>query len=138
MFDIGIGEVFVILVVALFVFGPDRLPTMAKQAASFVRDLRTMVANARRDLSSSVGDLGIDEEDLRTLSDLRNPRSFVRKKVLDGVDLGLDDLGLDDDPKQSKGTARNGKKPAPAKSTSSPAPDEAPAAESPRFDPEAT
>ncbi|PSL01872.1 Tat protein translocase TatB subunit [Haloactinopolyspora alba] len=107
MFDIGIGEVFVILVVALLVFGPDRLPAMAKQAASFVRDLRTMVANARRDLSGSVSDLGIDEDDLRTLSDLRNPQSFVRKKVLDGVDLGLDDLGIEDEPKN--GHATNGK-----------------------------
>ncbi|MBB5785880.1 twin-arginine translocase TatA/TatE family subunit [Jiangella mangrovi] len=93
MFDIGIGEVFVLLVVALLVFGPDRLPEMAKQTAGFVRDLRTMVANARKDLSGSVGDLGIDKEDLKTLSDLRNPKSFVRSKVLDGIDLGLDDDG---------------------------------------------
>lgn len=95
MFDIGIGEVFVLLAVALLVFGPDRLPEMARQGASFVRDLRTMVANARKDLSGSVGDLGIDKEDLKTLGDLRNPRSFVRQKVLDGMDLGLDDDGAD-------------------------------------------
>ncbi len=96
MFDIGMGELLVLLIVALLVFGPERLPTMAKQAASFVRDLRAMVANARRDLSDSVGDLGIDTKDLKTLSDLRNPKSFVREKVLDGVDLGLDDLDRDD------------------------------------------
>ncbi len=107
MFDIGIGEILVILVVALLVFGPERLPTMVKQGASWVRDLRAMVANARRDLSDSVDDLGIDDEDLRTLSDLRNPQSFVRKKVLDGVDLGIDDLGLDDDTTKN-GSTRNG------------------------------
>lgn len=92
---IGFGEIAVILVVALLVFGPDRLPTMIKQAASFVKDLRTMVANARRDLSDSVGDLGIDQEDLKLLSDLRNPKSYLREKVLDGVepkDLGLDEF----------------------------------------------
>lgn len=107
MFDIGIGEVFVLLVVALLVFGPDRLPEMARQAAGFVRDLRAMVANARKDLSGSVGDLGIDKEDLKTLSDLRNPKSFVRQKVLDGVDLGLDD---DDDAAPTRRT--NGTRPA--------------------------
>ncbi|HEY9408752.1 MAG TPA: Sec-independent protein translocase protein TatB [Jiangellaceae bacterium] len=96
MFDIGMGEILVLLIVALLVFGPDRLPTMAKQTASFIRDLRAMVANARRDLSDSVGDLGIDKDDLATLSDLRNPKSFVRQKVLDGVDLGVDDLSLGD------------------------------------------
>lgn len=97
MFGIEFGELLIILVVALLVFGPDRLPVMAKQAASFIRDLRTMVAKARTDLSDSVGDLGIDQEDLRTFTDLRNPKSYVRSKVLDGVDLGIDDLELEKD-----------------------------------------
>lgn len=100
MFGIGFAEIVVILIVALLVFGPDRLPEMTKQAASFVRDLRKMVANARRDIAVTAQDLGIDEEDLRTLRELRNPKAFVRDKVLDGIDLedlGLDD-GLDDGP----------------------------------------
>ncbi|WP_166348805.1 Sec-independent protein translocase protein TatB [Phytoactinopolyspora limicola] len=94
MSDIGIGEIAVILVVALLVFGPDKLPTMIKQAASFVSDLRKMVTSARRDLTESVGDLGIDEQDLKMLTDLRNPKSYLRQKVLDGVDPK--DLGLDE------------------------------------------
>lgn len=125
MFDIGVGELLVLLIVALLVFGPERLPTMAKQAASFVRDLRAMVANARRDISDSVGDLGIDAKDLKTLSDLRNPKSFVREKVLDGVDLGLDDI----DPDDTRGSRRprtNG--------SASPATNGAP----PPFDPDTT
>jgi Tat protein translocase TatB subunit len=125
VFDIGVGELLVLLIVALLVFGPERLPTMAKQAASFVRDLRAMVANARRDISDSVGDLGIDAKDLKTLSDLRNPKSFVREKVLDGVDLGLDDI----DPDDTRGSRRprtNG--------SASPATNGAP----PPFDPDTT
>lgn len=95
MFGIGFAEILVILIVALLVFGPDRLPEMTRQAASFVRDLRKMVANARRDIAVSAQDLGIDEDDLRTLRELRNPKAFVRDKVLDGLEL--EDLGLDDD-----------------------------------------
>ncbi|HEX5994963.1 MAG TPA: twin-arginine translocase TatA/TatE family subunit [Jiangellales bacterium] len=94
MFGLGLGEIAIIMVVALVVFGPDRLPEMAKQAAAFVRDMRKMVANARRDIGVSIQDLGIDEEDLRTLRQLRNPKAFVRDKVLDGVDL--DELNLDE------------------------------------------
>lgn len=118
MSDISIGQIAVILVVALLVFGPERLPAMVKQAASFVNDLRKMVTNARRDLSDSVGDLGIDEKDLKTLADLRNPKSFVRQKVLDGVDLksfGIDEvkevgetLELPSSRTGSNGARRNG------------------------------
>lgn len=105
MFGIGFAEILVILIVALLVFGPDRLPEMTKQAATFVRDLRKMVANARRDIAVSAQDLGIDEEDLRTLRELRNPKAFVRDKVLDGLEL--EDLALDDDtPAERNGGSR--------------------------------
>jgi Tat protein translocase TatB subunit len=105
VFGIGFAEILVILTVALLVFGPDRLPEMTRQAASFVRDLRKMVANARRDIAVSAQDLGIDEEDLRILRELRNPKAFVRDKVLDGLELG--DLGLDDDaPADNNGGSR--------------------------------
>lgn len=102
MFDIGAPEVLVVLIVALLVFGPDRLPEMARQAGSWMRDLRRMVANARRDLSD---ELGVDAADLRKLQNL-DPKSYVRRNVLDGVDL---DLGLDDDggrPRRGNGTAK--------------------------------
>lgn len=99
MFGLQLGEILVILVVVLLVFGPDRLPEMTKQLASWVRDLRQLVANARRDLQVSASDLGLDEQDIRTLRELRNPKAFVREKVLDGSDLqelDLEKLAADD------------------------------------------
>ena len=50
MFDIGIGEVVVIAVVALLVFGPDRLPAMARQWRDFMRNVREQATRARADL----------------------------------------------------------------------------------------
>jgi sec-independent protein translocase protein TatB len=106
VFDIGAPEVLVVLIVALLVFGPDRMPEMARQAGSWLRDLRRMVANARRDLSDG---LGVDAAELRKLQNL-DPKSYVRRNVLDGVDL---DLGLDDDveqPRRGNGTAKRPRK----------------------------
>lgn len=80
--DIGAGEILVLLLVALFIFGPDRLPTMAKQAGKALRDLRNMVGGIRKDLSD---ELGVDEANL-SLPTL-DPRSYVRKHVLEGLDL---------------------------------------------------
>jgi Tat protein translocase TatB subunit len=92
VFGIEAPELLVLLIVGLLVFGPDRLPEMARQAGSWVRDLRRMVANARRDLSDGIG---VDQADLRKLQNL-DPKSYVRRNVLDGLDL---DLGLDDNPR---------------------------------------
>lgn len=77
MFDIGIGELLVIAVVGLLVFGPDRLPEMARQAGRWVRDLRRMVAKARSEVSDS---LGVDP---RYLSD---PKGSLSRDLL-GEDM---------------------------------------------------
>ena len=131
MFGIEAPELLVLLVVGLLVFGPDRLPQMARQAGSWVRDLRRMVANARRDLSEGIG---VDEADLRSLQNL-NPKSYVRRNVLDGLDLGLD---------AEQPTGRNGNRAgsrdratAPQAAAAHPAPGGSDAADVP-FDPDTT
>lgn len=128
MLDVGAGEFLVLAIAALLIFGPDRLPTMARQAGRWVRDLRTMVANARHDLKEHTG---FDTDDLQ-LSDL-NPRTFVRKHVLDGVDL---DLGLDDDP-APKRAKTNGARQRPRNANAGAGADPAPASPPP-YDPDAT
>ncbi len=136
MFDIGPPEILVLLIVGLLVFGPERLPEMARQAGSWIRDLRRMVANARRDLSDG---LGVDEADLRKLKDL-NPKSYIRRNVLDGVgldDLGLDDLGHDDEQRRRNGGTVAEPATEPGKAVSAGGHTAGPAA-APPYDPDAT
>jgi Tat protein translocase TatB subunit len=90
MLDIGFGEILILAAAALFIFGPEKLPKLAADAARTFRTLRQMVASARRDLTDQLGPEfeGIDLDDL-------NPRTFVRKQLLDDLDADLDD-GADD------------------------------------------
>ncbi|MBM7786025.1 sec-independent translocase [Tenggerimyces flavus] len=90
MFDIGIPEFLVLAVAALFIFGPDRLPDIARQAARGIRTVRAMAQNARRELTK---ELGPEFEDF-DINDL-NPRTFVKKRLLN--DLDEDDLRFDKD-----------------------------------------
>ena len=55
VFDIGAGEFIVIVVVALLIVGPERLPQLARQWVSLVQGLRSQAARARDDLRDSVG-----------------------------------------------------------------------------------
>ncbi len=45
MFGIGYQEMFIVLVVALIIFGPSRLPELAGQVGRWVRDFRRMSAD---------------------------------------------------------------------------------------------
>ncbi len=81
MFDVGIGELLVIVVVGIIVFGPDRLPEYARQAGRMLRHLRTFAQSAQNDLRN---ELGPEFADLQ-LSDL-DPRTMIRKHVLEGMD----------------------------------------------------
>jgi len=81
MFGIGVPEMMVIGIVAILVFGPDRLPEFARTAGRLLRQVREMVTNAQDDLRNELGPEFADL-DVRDL----NPRSFVRKHLLEGID----------------------------------------------------
>jgi sec-independent protein translocase protein TatB len=60
MFNIGGGEVLVILLIALIVLGPDKLPNAARQAGKYLGDFRRMSSGFQRELKDAMdlGDLG--------------------------------------------------------------------------------
>jgi sec-independent protein translocase protein TatB len=82
--DIGLGEILVIVVLALLVFGPDRLPKVAADAARMLRQVRRMAASARQDLVDAAG-LEDDGEMAQAVRDLRelDPRRAVQGLLTD-------------------------------------------------------
>jgi sec-independent protein translocase protein TatB len=89
MFSVGLPEFAVLLILAVFIFGPEKLPDFARQAGRMVRAIREFAGNARSELNK---ELGPEFSDL-DLADL-NPRTLVQKHVLGEFDGALDD---DDD-----------------------------------------
>src|SRR6185437_2371771 len=55
VFNIGPLEFVVLAAVALIVFGPDKLPQLAKDAARMLRTLRDIAQGARSQLNSELG-----------------------------------------------------------------------------------
>lgn len=81
MFDsIGWPEIFVLALAALFIFGPERLPDLAKEAAAGLKRLRGAITGVRAQVNDSLGD---DFDGLRDI-DLRkyHPRTFIREQLL--------------------------------------------------------
>ena len=60
MFNIGGGEVLVILLIALIVLGPDKLPNAARQAGKYLGDFRRMSSGFQRELKDAMDLDGLD------------------------------------------------------------------------------
>lgn len=93
MFNVGPFEMVALVVLAILLFGPEKLPKVAADAARMIRQFRQFSQGARDDLSR---ELGPEFRDL-SLADL-NPRTFVRKNLLGNGSLLDDDFDLDEVP----------------------------------------
>ncbi|OIK26468.1 sec-independent translocase [Streptomyces malaysiense] len=81
--DIGPMELLTIIVIAVLVFGPDKLPKVIQDITRTIRKIREFSESAKQDIRSELGPefKDFDFEDL-------NPKTFLRKQ------LGNDELGL--------------------------------------------
>jgi len=85
LFDVGAGEFLVIILIAIVLFGPDKLPDLIKKTARVINYLRGVANSATDTLKSQ---LGPEFADL-TPADL-NPRRLLERTVLKDVQADLD------------------------------------------------
>ena len=71
----------VIALVAVVVFGPERLPEFARQAGRFLHRMRQFARSTRNDLRTELGPAYADLE----LRDL-DPRTIVRRHIVEAVE----------------------------------------------------
>ncbi len=64
--NVGLGEIAVVLLIALIVFGPNRLPEMARSMGKFVRQFQRETSRAMSDLKEGLEPINVgifDEPD---------------------------------------------------------------------------
>ncbi|MEU5955686.1 sec-independent translocase [Streptomyces sp. NPDC047525] len=84
--DIGPLEVVALIILAVLVFGPDKLPKLIQDATRTIRKIREFSDSAKADIRSELGPEFKDFE----FEDL-NPKTFIRKQ-LDNDELGLKEI----------------------------------------------
>lgn len=88
IFDVSPLEAVTLAVVAVFIFGPDKLPKMISEAMRILRKVREFSESTQQDIRKELGP-GFEEFDLQDL----NPKAFVRKQLAaHGDDYGLNDV----------------------------------------------
>ena len=72
MFDIGLLELFLVLVIGLVVLGPERLPEVIKSVTRSIEWIKKTVTSTKEEISKNIG---LDE----IYQDLRNEE--ILKKI---------------------------------------------------------
>ncbi|CAN5135557.1 hypothetical protein BH18ACT5_BH18ACT5_09410 [soil metagenome] len=75
------GEWIVIVLVALIVFGPERLPEMARKASGYVREMREAAREMREGLEAEIAEVS------KAKSELTEPMAEVKKAVRETAQL---------------------------------------------------
>lgn len=81
--DVGWGELLLLAVVALVIFGPDKLPKAAADAGRMVRKLRELANSAQKDIAPGM-DLDGIKSDLRSVADL-HPKRIISNAISDAT-----------------------------------------------------
>jgi sec-independent protein translocase protein TatB len=81
MFDFGFGEVIGLVVLALLLVGPERMPRVAADLGKMIRKVRSLTNTATAEIREN---LGPGFEDLKP-ADL-NPKTFIKRQVASVLD----------------------------------------------------
>ncbi|QEU92012.1 sec-independent translocase [Streptomyces kanamyceticus] len=84
--DIGALEIVTLVVLAVLIFGPDKLPKVIQDVSRTIRKIREFSDSAKADIREELGPEFKDFE----FEDL-NPKKFIRKQ-LDNDELGLKEI----------------------------------------------
>ena len=80
MGSLGTGEILVIVLVAIIVFGPHRLPEISRKAGELLAKARQMASSVTQTIDAEYGDLAAPIKDLKgeydaTMSDVKGAAS---------------------------------------------------------------
>ncbi|WP_129339937.1 twin-arginine translocase TatA/TatE family subunit, partial [Cellulomonas endophytica] len=85
MFDINGGEWLVLLLVAVVVIGPERLPAFAEQLAGWVRGARRFLRDAKQRVDEELGEEARDIDWASLDPRQYDPRRIVREALLEDL-----------------------------------------------------
>ena len=87
MFGINTPELILIVILAVLLIGPTRLPGYVEKLKNLIREVRRMASGARETIKEESG-LDIDDIDWKKLDPRQyDPRRIIREALIDDEDL---------------------------------------------------
>ena len=86
MFDFGMWEIAIILVITLIVVGPEKMPALARKAGLYVGKFRKFVSKIKNDINSE-----IEAEELKEQLSVKN-EELLLSQTIDEAKSGVDEI----------------------------------------------
>jgi sec-independent protein translocase protein TatB len=83
VFGLSSEKIVILLVLALFILGPERLPQYAKSFANFIKKMRKLANSAQEQMKDELGE-GFEDLDWKKLDPRQyDPRRIIREALLE-------------------------------------------------------
>jgi sec-independent protein translocase protein TatB len=86
MFDLGFQEILVVLIVALLVFGPKRLPELARTIGRGMGELKRSLSGVKYEFEREMEESGLDRAARDARADLNKLAAEVREAGRDALE----------------------------------------------------
>ena len=86
MFDFGMWEIAIILVITLIVVGPEKMPALARKAGLYVGKFKKFVSKIKNDINNE-----IEAEELKEQLSVENEEQLL-SQTLDEAKSGIDEI----------------------------------------------
>ena len=86
MFDFGMWEIAIILVITLIVVGPEKMPALARKTGLYVGKFRKFVSKIKNDINSE-----IEAEELKEQLSVKN-EELLLSQTIDEAKSGIDEI----------------------------------------------
>ncbi len=87
--NIGITELIVVLVAALVIFGPERLPELGNMAGKMLREFKGAINNIDEDIKKDLGDIKNEVQEVKEAVDVRSTIADLKNDVKSAVKIDL-------------------------------------------------
>lgn len=94
MFDFGFWELSIVMVVALLVVGPERLPVLAGQVGRWVGKAKTALRSIRSDIESEIKSAELQEILKKQQGEIGELKEIL-KDTQQGIEKELNEIGGD-------------------------------------------
>lgn len=106
MFDFGFWELAIVLVVALLVVGPDKLPILAAKVGRWIGKAKRMVQSVRSDIESEIKSVELKEMLQKQQNEISELRSILSDSKA-SIEQEIDVLVQDDDSTLTESDSHN-------------------------------